>query len=110
MIRINANRFLKNLKTQGMIGWVKGKGLFREAYSQEYMKARDFIKWKMEEAGLKTRLDPVGNLFGRLVGTDPEATTLLTGSHLDSVKAGGILDGSLGIISALEALDWKSVV
>lgn len=104
MIQINANRFLKDLKAQGRIGWKENEGLFREAYSPEYIEARDFIQAKMEEAGLVTRLDAVGNLFGRLEGTDEGATTLLAGSHLDAVKAGGILDGPLGIVSALEAL------
>lgn len=104
MIRINAERFLEDLKAQGRIGWKEGEGLCREAYSPEYIEARDFIRRRMEEAGLKTRLDSVGNLFGRLEGTDPGATTLLTGSHLDSVRAGGILDGPLGVVSALEAL------
>lgn len=104
MIQINEQRFLEDLEFQGRIGWKDGEGLFREAYSPEYLEARDYIKRKMEDAGLTTRIDPVGNLFGRLKGTDRKATTLLAGSHLDAVKAGGILDGSLGVVSALEAL------
>ncbi len=104
MIQINAQRFLEDLEAQGRIGWKEGEGLFREAYSPKYLEARDYIKEKMEEAGLETRVDSVGNLFGRLEGVDPKAATLLAGSHLDAVKAGGILDGPLGIVSALEAL------
>lgn len=104
MIQINAQRFLEDLEAQGRIGWKEGEGLFREAYSPKYLEARDYIKEKLEEAGLTTRLDTVGNLFGRLEGTDRGASTLLAGSHLDAVKAGGILDGPLGIVSALEAL------
>lgn len=48
MIRINAKRFLEELKAQGRIGWKEGEGLFREAYSPEYLEARDYIKRKME--------------------------------------------------------------
>jgi hydantoinase/carbamoylase family amidase len=70
----------------------------------EYLADRDYIRRKMEDAGLITRVDTVGNLFGRLEGTERGAATLLAGSHLDAVKAGGILDGPLGIVSALEAL------
>ncbi len=104
MININAERFLEDLKRQGQIGWKEGEGLYREGYTESYNKVRDFVKKKMEEAGLETRIDSVGNLFGRLEGTDPNAKTILTGSHLDSVTAGGILDGALGVIAALEAL------
>jgi hydantoinase/carbamoylase family amidase len=104
MIAIDRGRFLEDLKAQGRIGWREGEGLFREAYSPEYLEARHFIRRRMEEAGLKTRLDSVGNLFGRLEGTDGKAPVLLAGSHLDAVKGGGILDGPLGVVSALEAL------
>ena len=44
----------------------------------------------------------MGNLFGRLEGKNKK--TILAGSHLDSVDNGGIYDGPLGIIAALEVL------
>ncbi len=103
MIKINPERFLDDLKKQGKIGWKEGEGLYRESYTDSYYEARDFIKKKMEEAGLKTRIDAVGNLFGRLEGKNRDAGTILSGSHLDAVPAGGILDGALGVIAALEA-------
>lgn len=104
MIQINAHRFLEDLENQGRIGWNEGEGLYREAYSKEYFMARDYIQQRMEEAGIETRIDSVGNLFGRIKGQDPKARVLLTGSHLDAVKGGGILDGSLGVVAAIEAL------
>lgn len=99
---INENRFLNDLFAQGKIGWRAGHGLQRLAYSTSYLEARAWLKGKMEEAGLKTRVDGVGNLFGRLEGKSKKA--ILTGSHLDSVDNGGIYDGPLGIIAALEVL------
>lgn len=104
IIEINSSRFLKELEEQGSIGWKIGQGLFREAYSKDYTKARSYVEEKMKQAGLKTRIDSVGNVFGRLEGTDPNAKTILIGSHLDSVKAGGILDGAYGVMAGLEAL------
>jgi len=101
-ISINRDRLLENLRTQGRIGWEEGQGLKRAAYTQAYNEARDWLRGKMETAGLKTRVDRVGNLFGRLEGKNRSA--ILTGSHLDSVYNGGIYDGPLGIISALEAI------
>jgi len=55
----------------------------------------------MQEAGLKTKLDTAGNLFGRL-GQGEEV--IMLGSHLDTAPEGGPLDGALGVIAALECL------
>jgi allantoate deiminase len=56
----------------------------------------------MRDAGLTVREDAVGNLFGRLEGQSPR--TILTGSHIDTVRLGGRYDGALGVLSALAAL------
>lgn len=101
-IKINKKRFLDDFYSLGRIGWVEGEGLQRLSYSKSYIEAREWLKTKMEEYGLSTRIDRVGNLFGRLEGKT--ASTILLGSHLDSVSNGGIYDGPLGIISALETL------
>lgn len=58
----------------------------------------------MAEAGLEVERDPVGNVVGRLRGSQPELPEVWTGSHLDSVPAGGKFDGALGVVAGLEAL------
>jgi allantoate deiminase len=58
----------------------------------------------MEEAGLSTRIDAVGNVVGRYEGTDANAPTLLIGSHIDTVRNAGKYDGPLGVIVAIEAI------
>lgn len=104
MITINKERFLSDFHSQGRIGWIEGKGLFRNAYSESYFSALDFIRRKMEEAGFLTFVDSVGNLIGRLESREKNAKTILVGSHLDSVSGGGYYDGALGIIAGLEAI------
>ncbi len=104
MITINKERLLKEFHEQGAIGWIDGEGLFRPSYSKEYYRARDFVKEKMEEAGLSTHVDSVGNLFGKLEGAQKRNRTILLGSHLDSVNGGGYYDGALGIMGGLEAI------
>jgi len=42
-------------------------------------------------------IDAVGNVVGRYEGSTPDAKTLLTGSHYDTVRNGGKYDGRLGI-------------
>jgi allantoate deiminase len=55
----------------------------------------------MEQAGLATRRDALGNLVGRREGGPG---TLLLGSHLDSVADAGRYDGVLGVLIALECV------
>jgi allantoate deiminase len=57
----------------------------------------------MRTAGLDVREDALGNLFGRLRGSD-ENRTILTGSHFDTVPLGGKFDGALGILAGIVAL------
>lgn len=54
----------------------------------------------MEEAGMRVRIDAIGNVVGRYEA-DPavaEPRVLLTGSHFDTVRNGGRYDGRLGIL------------
>jgi allantoate deiminase len=57
-------------------------------------------RW-MAEAGMAVRTDAAGNLIGHLPGSDPEAGTLLLGSHLDTVREAGAFDGPLGVLAAV---------
>src|SRR5437879_7915843 len=56
----------------------------------------------MKDAGLETRRDAVGNLWGRIEGT---GKSIVTGSHIDTVRHGGRLDGALGIVAGLSAVE-----
>ena len=58
----------------------------------------------MGKAGLGVRTDAAGNLIGHLPGGDPDAGTLLLGSHLDTVRDAGAFDGPLGVLAAVEAV------
>ncbi|MFY0545888.1 Zn-dependent hydrolase [Brevibacillus sp. H7] len=62
--------------------------------------------WKsyMKEAGLFVREDAAGNLIGRKEGLQKDTPTIIMGSHLDSVPQGGMFDGPLGVIAAVEVL------
>src|ERR671913_509499 len=54
------------------------------------------------EAGLEVEVDGAGNLIGRVPGGERE---VWTGSHLDTVPAGGRFDGALGVVAGLEAVE-----
>ena len=46
-----------------------GEGISRFSYSENDAKARKYLIDICEEIGLKVRVDAVGNVFARLVGT-----------------------------------------
>jgi hydantoinase/carbamoylase family amidase len=79
-------------------------GITREVYTPTYRAALDRVVAWMEEAGLETRLDAVGNLFGRWAGSEPDAPAVLTGSHVDTTLNAGRYDGVLGVLGAIEAV------
>jgi allantoate deiminase len=64
--------------------------------------AHELVSDWMREAGMSVRRDNVGNLRGRFEGTGE--TTLLLGSHLDSVRNAGKYDGPLGVLVAIAAV------
>ena len=55
----------------------------------------------MQAAGLDASIDAVGNVIGRYRSADPNAKTLIVGSHYDTVRDAGKYDGRLGIVTAL---------
>lgn len=59
--------------------------------------AQRISKW-MHDCGFdEVSIDAVGNVVGRYHANTPNAKTLLTGSHYDTVRNGGKYDGRLGI-------------
>jgi allantoate deiminase len=58
----------------------------------------------MRDAGMAVRKDNVGNLLGRYESGDGGGSTLILGSHLDSVRDAGKYDGPLGVMVALAAV------
>ena len=66
---------------------------------------RQLTVW-MEDAGMTTRVDTVGNLIGRYEA-DPvvgSPRTLLINGHFDSVVDAGRYDGTLGILTGIAAV------
>jgi N-carbamoyl-L-amino-acid hydrolase len=68
------------------------------------VEGRDWFRQRVQADGFEFRQDGAGNLSAVLPSADPNARTLLFGSHLDSVPNGGRFDGALGTLAALGAL------
>lgn len=76
----------------------------RVLFTPTDMRAREWLAARMREAGLAVRVDPVGNVFGRWEGDDPDAPPVATGSHIDAIPDAGRFDGVVGVLGALEAV------
>jgi N-carbamoyl-L-amino-acid hydrolase len=77
-------------------------GAQRVAWTDTWLKARDWFRTKWQELPVKQHYDAAGNNWVTLQGQSDKA--LLIGSHLDSVPNGGWLDGALGTMAALEVM------
>jgi N-carbamoyl-L-amino-acid hydrolase len=99
---LDRDRLVRSMKEQAEFGETDDGGLDRLTLSDEDRAVRDWLAEQMRAAGLEARVDEFGNMFGRRAGTDPDAGTILVGSHLDSQPYGGIYDGALGVTAALE--------
>jgi allantoate deiminase len=94
----------QEFEAQARIGRNGTTGLARVAFTPEYNRVRDLVAGWMEKAGLRTRVDAVGNLFGHKPGRSPDLPVVMTGSHLDTQKPGGRFDGIAGVLTGLEAV------
>jgi hydantoinase/carbamoylase family amidase len=64
--------------------------------------AGEIVAGWMEDAGMTTRRDAVGNVIGRHGGGE---RPLVLGSHLDTVPNAGTFDGPLGIVAAIAVVE-----
>ncbi|MDF2571276.1 MAG: allC [Sporomusa sp.] len=96
----------KLLKWLGEFGKDPEGGVSRFLYKPEWTEAQRNLEKYMRQAGFAVQYDDVGNLFGRLEGSKYPDETILTGSHVDTVKNGGLYDGQFGIIAGIIALEY----
>ena len=77
-------------------------GSARLAWTEPWVRAREWFAASFDDMPVETSIDPAGNLWVTLPGARPDRIVL--GSHLDSVPNGGWLDGCLGVLAGAEVL------
>ena len=77
-------------------------GAQRVAWTDTWLKARQWFQSKINYLPVKHHYDAAGNSWTTLAGASEK--TLIIGGHLDSVPNGGWLDGSLGVTAGLAVL------
>ncbi len=100
-IKVNFDRLKKDIESLSQIGRDPQGGITRPSFSKSDLEARDWLKGRIESSGLALGEDGAGNIFGRKEG---KGKTIMAGSHIDTVINGGMFDGSIGVLSALECL------
>jgi N-carbamoyl-L-amino-acid hydrolase len=77
-------------------------GAQRVAWTETWETAREWLRGKVEAAGVREEIDEAGNQWFTVDGASDKA--LLIGGHIDSVPNGGWLDGCLNVMAGVEVL------
>ena len=78
--------------------------LTRVYLSEQQRAANALVLQWMQDAGMTTRIDAIGNIVGRYEGAKRGLPCLMLGSHLDTVRDAGKYDGMLGVVAAIECV------
>ncbi|HTO90096.1 MAG TPA: Zn-dependent hydrolase [Candidatus Sulfotelmatobacter sp.] len=78
-----------------------GPGVTRFVYDDAWCEAQRWLVEAAKARGLEATRDRAGNLYLHDASVRPGARVVLTGSHLDTVRNGGPLDGPYGALAGL---------
>ena len=102
-VHLDAAAMLAQLEQLGAVGLDSASGgRTRVALTDADRAGRDLLRSWMDELDLLVSIDRIGNLIGTLpTATGAIARPLMIGSHIDSVRNAGALDGSYGVLAGL---------
>ena len=101
---VNGDRLNQSIASLAQIGRLPNGGVKRIAYSKEDLEARNLVRQWMKDLEMEVKIDAAGNIIGKYPGTNPIASTVATGSHIDTVPCGGHYDGTYGVLAGLEVV------
>lgn len=98
---LRVNRELEKLAT---FSEVSAPAVTRVVFSEVDQAARVYLMELFRQSDLQVRVDAVGNIFARWVGSQPDLPAIGTGSHCDAIPYSGRFDGTVGVLGGLEAI------
>src|SRR6266566_2909684 len=101
---IDRDRLLSEIETLASFSDAEAPAVTRIVFTPTDLKARAWMKEHCGDAGLSVRQDAIGNTFARWSGSDPAASVVGTGSHIDAIPNAGRYDGVVGVLGGLEAM------
>ncbi len=102
--RVKERRQWDRLMAMARIGAIPDDGVNRACLTELDRQARRLLIGWAKEIDASVSIDAAANLWLRRNGTDPTATPVVTGSHMDTQPNGGRFDGIYGVMAGLEAL------
>ena len=103
-VEIASDRLSSELERLATFSDGPAPAVTRVVFSEQDLRAREYVKGLCAAAGLTVREDAVGNTFARWCGSDPELPAVATGSHIDAIPNAGAYDGTAGVLGGLEAI------
>jgi ureidoglycolate amidohydrolase len=103
-IEIDKSRLVSEIDALAAFSDAEAPAVTRVVFTDTDLKARAWMKARCENAGLDVRQDAIGNTFARWNGSDRQAPTVGTGSHIDAIPNAGKYDGVVGVLGGLEAI------
>lgn len=107
-LKINEERLLSNLYALREFTDTPGEGVTRFSYGAQDAKAREYILKKAADAGCTITIDALQNIRIGLKTNTEGKKIVMAGSHIDTVRNGGWLDGIYGVCGALEVMETLS--
>lgn len=103
-LEVDRDRLGAEIEELASISDAQAPAVTRIVFTPTDLKARAWLIARCEKAGLTVRLDPVGNIFARWTGCEPNTPAVGTGSHIDAIPNAGKYDGVVGVLGGLEAI------
>lgn len=103
MPKVSIERIERDITAIAQFGFnEEDRGVYRQSFTEPDMLARQWLRDQFESLGMTHRMDGAGNVIGRYGPVDRPA--IVIASHMDSVPAGGMFDGVLGVVAGLECV------
>ena len=100
---VNGERLVASLQELGTIGALDGGGVCRLALTDADKAGRDWVVAQMKALDMSVSVDGIGNVVGVYRGRE-DLPPVMAGSHIDTVRTGGLYDGNYGVLAGLEVV------
>lgn len=80
-------------------------GITRTFGTKAFIEGSKKVQLWMQQAGLETHIDNIGNVRGRLLSNKAQAKIFVIASHIDTVVDAGKFDGPLGVLMGLDLIE-----
>ena len=96
-------RLRSRIDELAQIGATPAGGSCRLALTDDDRQGRDLVCRWMKDLGMTVNVYAIGNIVG--VWQTGDGLPVMTGSHIDTVRTGGIYDGNYGVLAGLEVIE-----